>query len=390
VDARRMSSTRNRPTTGAYLAVVFLFWMAQYIFVPTLPTYVQTRTDSLAVVGMVLSMYGLWQAVIRLPLGIAADWAGRRKPFILAGMACVGLGAWIMARAGTAEGLALGRAFTGLAAGSWVLLVVAFSALFPPHEAVRASALLTLCNSLGRVLATSLTGFLNDRGGYALAFYAAIVISAAACAVMALIPESRRGPTRPSPRDVGRLVIRRDVLLPSALSAVMQYANWAISFGFLPVLAREHGASDVQISLLTTLYVALMAAGNLAASSATARIGVKRWSYACFIAMAAGILAAALAPSLAWIAVAQAAMGLAQGIGYPVFMGLSIRHVAEEQRATAMGLHQSVYAIGMFAGPALSGVLAQAIGIPAMFGVTACGCLILGALGTRWLVVRAP
>jgi MFS family permease len=41
-------------------------------------------TDNLALVGVVLAMYGLWQAIIRLPLGIAADWFGRCKPFIVA------------------------------------------------------------------------------------------------------------------------------------------------------------------------------------------------------------------------------------------------------------------------------------------------------------------
>jgi len=50
-----------------------------------------------------------------------------------------------------------------------------------------------------------------------------------------------------------------------------------------------------------------------------------------------------------------------------------------------MGLHQAVYAIGMFGGPALSGVLAEAMGIQPMFGVTAVACLILGWLGSRLL-----
>jgi MFS family permease len=67
-------------------------------------------------------------------------------------------------------------------------------------------------------------------------------------------------------------------------------------------------------------------------------------------------------------------------------MGMSIQRVADAERATAMGLHQAVYAIGMFGGPWLSGILADAIGIQPMFGVTAAACLVLGVLGTHWLV----
>jgi len=36
-------------------------------------------------------MYGLWQAFVRLPLGIAADWLGWRKPFILV---CLAMSGW--------------------------------------------------------------------------------------------------------------------------------------------------------------------------------------------------------------------------------------------------------------------------------------------------------
>ena len=57
------------------------------------------------------------------------------------------------------------------------------------------------------------------------------------------------------------------------------------------------------------------------------------------------------------------------------FMGMSIRHVDASLRTTAMGMHQSIYAIGMFSGPAVAGVIADAVGLPAMFGATAGLCL---------------
>ena len=81
-------------------------------------------------------------------------------------------------------------------------------------------------------------------------------------------------------------------------------------------------------------------------------------------------------------------MGLSQGVAYPVLMGMSIQHVADGERTTAMGLHQAVYAIGMFSGPWLSGILADGVGIQPMFGVTAFVCLVVGLTATRWLIPR--
>ncbi len=379
----RVSSRRTMIALN--VCAVFLYWMALYLYVTTLPTYVQSKSDDLTMVGVVLSMYGLWQAIIRLPVGIAADWLGRRKPFIIGGFLLTGLGAYILGTSDHINGMLVGRAITGLAAGTWVPLVALFSSFYRPEEAVKASALLTLVGSVGRVLATGVNGSLNQLGGYSLAFF--LAAAAAGLAIVVTLPshEIRRPPKRPSWASLGAIISRRDVLVPSLLSAVAQYANWAATFGFIPILASALGANDITLSILLSLNIGVYTFGNLVATSIANRIGARNLVYLGFGLLVLGVGGAAVAPSLAVIFAVQFVIGLGQGISYPVLMGLSIRHVDDAQRTTAMGLHQSVYAIGMFAGPAVSGALADAIGIRPMFGVTAAACLLLGFLGTRWL-----
>jgi MFS family permease len=374
----------RRLTIALYATAAFLYWASLYLYIPTLPTYVQSRSNSLALVGVVLSMYGLWQAIIRLPLGIAADWLGRRKPFIVGGLVLAGLGAWIMGNAEGTAGLAVGRAITGLAAGTWVPLIVIFSTLFPPDEAVRASTILTLVGSLGRLLATSVTGSLNELGGYSLAFYLAAAASVLAVLFVLPIREKPHRPQRPSVAGIGGLITRRDVLLPSLLTAITQYANYAVSFGFIPILARNLGATDITQSMLVSTHISVTMLGNLVATAIVGRIGARRLVYVSFVLLSAGIGTAALASSLPLLFVSQFCIGLSMGISYPVLMGMSIRYVRDAERTTAMGLFQSVYAIGMFGGPWVSGWLADAIGIRPMFGVTAFLCLTLGLLVNRW------
>jgi MFS family permease len=377
------AAQRRLIVASLYALAAFLYWASLYLYVPTLPKYVQDRSGGLALVGVVLAQYGLWQALIRLPLGIAADWLGWHKPFIVAGLALSGLGALAMGTAGGVGQLAVGRAITGLAAGTWVPLVVVFSGLFRPQEMLRATALLTFVGSAGRALASAVTGALNELGGYALAFYLAAGVAALAALILSSTPQPRRPPQRPSLAGIGRLVSRRDILLPSLLAAVSQYANWAATFGFIPILARQLGATDVTLSLLVSLHIGVVVAGNLAATALVARAGARRLVYASFLLLCGSLGLAALAPSLEVVFVAQFWLGLSQGLGYPVLMGLSIRHVAHANRTTAMGLHQAVYAIGMFSGPWLSGVLAEAVGIQPMFGWTGLACLVLGVALTR-------
>jgi predicted MFS family arabinose efflux permease len=281
--------------------------------------------------------------------------------------------------------LIIGRAITGLAASTWAPLVVVFSNLFPPHEAVRASALLTAVGSVGRVLAMSVTGSLNERGGYSLAFFLAAGVAVLAILVVLPTQEERRRPQRPSFTGVGSLITRPDVLLPSLLAALSQYANWSITFSFMPILARQLGATDVTQSALMSMHTAVVIVGSLLATAIVNRVGARRLVYLSFALLSAGIGGEALAPSLPLLFVSQLCIGLAQGISYPVLMGMSIQHVADAERTTAMSLHQAVYAIGMFTGPGVSGKLADAIGIRPMFGVTAFFCLALGLFVARWL-----
>ncbi|MHB1296717.1 MAG: MFS transporter [Anaerolineae bacterium] len=371
-----------------YVTAAFLYWVSLYVYMPTLPTYVESKSDNLTMVGTILSMYGLWQALIRLPLGIAADWLGRRKPFIIGGLLLAALGALMLNAAGGTTGLLIGRSITGLAAGTWVPLIVVFSALFPSHEAVRASSMLTLVSSLARLIAMGITGALSAWGGYTLAFHCGAGTALAAVVIIAASPETPRTPKRPSLGSLGVLITRRDVLVPSLLALVSQYCYWATTFTFVPILADQLGASAGWQSALSSLNIGVMSLGNLVATAVVRRTGARPMIYLGFVASCLGTAGAALSPSLGMLLAAAFVLGLSQGVSYPVLMGMSIEQVRDEQRTTAMGLHQSVYAIGMFAGPWLSGILADAMGIRPMFGVTAAAVLVLGVLGTRFLGTR--
>ncbi len=371
-----------------YASVAFLYWVSLYLYVPTLPTYIQSKSESLSLVGLVLSMYGLWQAIIRLPLGIAADWLGSRKPFILLGLALAGLGAWIMGNASGAGQLLAGRAITGLAAGAWVPLIVVFSGLFPAHQAVRASTLLTLVASIARVLATGVTGSLNELGGYSLAFFLTAGVASLAVLIVLPIPEQRRQRRQPSLAQIGKLITRKDVLLPSLLSAVSQYANWAATFGFIPILARQLGASDIVQSTLVSMSLAIVIVGNSLATAIVQRTGPQRLVHASFLLLSIGLAGVGLARSLTSLFLSQSCIGMSLGIVYPVLMGMSIERVPDGERNTAMGLHQALYAVGMFSGPWISGWLADLLDIRPMFGITACFCLAAGLLVNQRLTVK--
>lgn len=368
-----------------YGLIVILYWASLYLYTPTLPTYVASKTDDLALVGVVLSMYGLWQAIIRIPLGIMADWLGRRKPFILFGFLLSAAAAVLMGSSGNVNGILIGRAISGLAAGTWVPLVVLFNSLFEPQEAVHATSLLTLFGSIGRLFATASTGWLNGIGGYSLAFYLAAGAAGLAFILVLQIREQARPPKAPSLQVIGSLFTRGDVMLPTILATLVQYANWAAIFGFVPILAEQLGATDIIQSIIVSANVAIQIVGNAVAATLSRHIGERRLLYGTFALLAIGLIACGLARSLTILLIFQFAIGLSLGLSSPLLMGMSIRQVTEDKRTTAMGIHQSIYAFGMFGGPAISGVLSKGMGIRNTLAVTGVAVMVVGVILTSLL-----
>jgi MFS family permease len=365
---------------GLFVGAQFLYAVTHYIYSPTLPLYVQSKTEDLALVGLALSMYGLFQLVIRLPLGIVTDRVGWCKPFIVGGFALAAVGAWLMARAEGITGLMIGRALCGVAAGIFGPILVVFSGLFLPHESVQSSTILTAVGAVGIMSSTAITGILNELGGYGLAFY--VSVGAALLALVLVLPAyERRRPPQPSrPRAIVALITRRDVLVPSLLCAVLQYASTATTYGFLPILAGQMGVRDVMQGFLMSTQVGFLTLGSVLAGFAARRLGDWRVVWLGLALLAVGVVIAALAPVLWLLFLAQCLIGFAWGAAYPVVAGISIRHVADVGRNTAMGAFQMGCSLGVFTGSWVSGLVADLLGIRPMFGVTAFAILVMAAV----------
>ena len=66
--------------------------------------------------------------------------------------------------------------------------------------------------------------------------------------------------------------------------------------------------------------------------------------------------------------------GVGRGLLQTVLMSLCVQSMPQALRATAMGVYQATYALGMFAGPLVTGVLADIMGLAPAFYVAAGTC----------------
>jgi MFS family permease len=78
----------------------------------------------------------------------------------------------------------------------------------------------------------------------------------------------------------------------------------------------------------------------------------------------------------------QIVHGIGRGIAYSILMGFVLRLVSSDERATAMGIFQSIYSIGIFTGPIVGGWVGSFWGVDGIFIVS--GVITLMVIPLLW------
>jgi MFS family permease len=350
--------------------IILLFWMSLYVYVPVLPVYAaDEKGASLKIVGLIVASYGLSQLLLRVPCGFWSDRLRKRKPFVALGLAlsiASGLG---LALAPTPLLLIMFRTIAGAAAGTWTVLTVWFASFFPPQKAVKAIGFAAFLNGLGTVLASGWGGGIAERYGWLAPFYVAAAIAAVGLIILPLAGDRRDGESVSAVArlEPGDSVLTGTLLTVSLAAAVGQFATYATTYGFIPIFAKGLGASPAQLGWLTSA----MQIANVLASMGVGLFITSRSEVPLALVGLIGVGGATLwvltVHSIPALYLTRVIHGLGLGLSFPILMGLAIKQVPGGQRALAMGIFQAVYALGMFAGPALSGWIAETRGIPMVF-----------------------
>ncbi len=370
VEGTRSTTDHTFPekrTIRAYYVGMFLYWGALYVYSPILSVYAQSLGASFTTVGMVVGAYGFVQMWLRIPLGIWSDRLGRRLPFLYAGhffnlVGCLGL-----AMAPTPMYLIVFRGVLGISAATWVAFTVLFASYFPANQSPKAMGVITAINGISLITVNGLGGQIAQMWGMGATFYAGAVLAAIGLIATVPIKEHRTHREPPTFRQIWRIITHPALMLVASITALNHYAFWATTFGFVPVYAADLGASKLTLGIIG---VAALVPYTLTAPMNhrfAARLGENRAVFIGILVMAVTMFVVPLINNIPLLAISQGASGFGRGLVYPLLMGLSIREISGEDRATAMGVYQAVYAIGMFLGPTTAGAVADAVGLSGAF-----------------------
>ncbi len=376
-----ISQSSDRKYIILFSIVTFFFWASLYLYMPILPVYAQSIGASLTMVGAIVSAYAIPQMLFRIPVGMLFDAISRRKFLIAGGLLMNSLGALGMGLAPGALLLFLARGVTGIGAAMWVTFTVYFAAYYPMEGMKKAIGIINFIQGAALVITTYCGGIIAEAGGYKYTFFGAALLGVVAMAALLPTREPAIRPVKQSARQSFLFVAGCPLLLVVSFMGVLaQFANWAGLFGFIPVYGAQIGASSADLGIIT-----MLALGASAVAALTVIPLVKRRGNSFTIMLGAVLMGSAIAitPLLHQVSLLQGLMviyGLGRGILGTILMSLSIQAVDPQQRATAMGIYQAVYAVGMFLGPFVSGSLADNFGIATVFYLSAFFCLVVAGM----------
>ena len=342
--------------------------------------------DDPAKVGLAMGIYGLTQALLQIPFGLASDRLGRKR-VIVVGLGVFALGSFLAAAAPDLNWLLAGRALQG--AGAISAAVTALLA-DQTRDEVRTKAMALVGGSIGLMFAVSLVlaPALNARIGLgALCVRTGVLALAGLAMVLWLVP----------PEPLLHKHMARGDMLGLNFGVFVLHAVQLSMWVAVPALLVQAGllkALHWQVYLPAVLASFVVMGGTL--------FPLERRGHLRAVLLAAIALLALV--QLGFLGVAMASGGAAPslwmlgGLLLLFFCSFNVLEASQpslvsrlahaSNRGAALGLYNTSQSLGLFAGGALGGALLKWGGAQGLFVATTALSLIWLAVAWRLMPVQ--
>ena len=382
----RMSPTEVR--AGVSLAAIFgLRMLGLFLILPVFAVHAPSLAggDNLTLVGIALGAYGLAQAFLQIPFGMASDRWGR-KPLIIVGLVVFAAGSFVAASANDIHMVIAGRILQGAGAISSVVTALAADLTRAEH---RTKTMAMIGSMIGAAFAFSMVAapLLYDVIGMGGLFSITGVLSIAAIGVvLGAVPEPHLRGHRVA--GTPRVRMRDAVLHPELLRLNFGiFALHLVQMAMFVVVPTALVASGVPVAAHWKIYLpvvllsfVLMVPPILVADRRRLHKPVMLGAIALMLVVQ--VLFAAWHASLAGMVALLIGFFAAFNVLEALLPSLVSRIAPERARGTALGVYNTAQTLGLFAGGLAGGVLAGHFGAAAVYIVGATAML-------AWLAAAA-
>lgn len=350
------------------IAIVVLFWFAQYVYVPFQTPYLIGMQVSSSMVGIIIGIYGFSQMALRMPIGIMADKNGHHKFFIIVGVASSALASIFRIFLSPEIGFFIGNILSGLASAMWISFMVLYASYFTKENLQKAMGLIIAANNIGVLGGFVISTLLYNYLGMNFLCLLSVCSGVPAILLSFLIKETRSEATTLKVSSLIKVYVDKRLIFFALIALVQQGILMATCMSFTTQVAHELNATSIQIGLLSIVYiVSAVIFSYFSASVFAQRYSSKFWIATIMFCLAIYCFIVPNVQSPNLLILAQILAGMSTGIIFSFATSEAMKNVPVEKRSTAMGYYQAIYAVGMTVVPMFSGIISESYGLDKLF-----------------------
>lgn len=385
ISSEKMTPAELRATLS--LASIYgLRMLGMFLILPIFAIYASTLPDkpSGLMVGLALGAYGLTQALLQLPFGMASDKYGR-KPMIYIGLGIFAVGSMVAALAMNIEGVIIGRAIQGAGAVSAVVTALVADLTRDEH---RTKAMATIGGTIGIAFAFSLVAgpILNEWMGVPGIFFLTGILTLAAIAVVKfVVPDPvhshYHSDASAAPAKL-KDVLKNPQLLRLNYGIFALHAAQMAMFVVVPFAINQ--TSDMDVNQHWKIYLPVVLAAFVLMVPAIIYAEKQSKMKQVFVAAVAVMLLAQIMFAVSilyfWGIVASLTIYfIAFNLLEASLPSLISKIAPAAAKGTAMGVYNTSQSLGIFVGGAVGGYLSHVYGFASVF-------IFCGVMMVLWLL----
>ncbi len=374
-------------------AAEFCFALSMSVVDPFLPVYIAAFGVSYALIGLVMSAFGLTRVFVEIPGGMLADRLGQRT-LLFMGFA-LALGSHLLAGVANSYVELMGsRMIVGVgSAFSMTAGLMYIGELAPPAQRQRNIARYQSTFSMGGILGPTVGGFLSDLLGLRMLFFIAAALTGLGM-VLVFALRIAKAPTSTEARvptaQLSGIVRDPIVLVLCAATFLTFFLFSSIRGTMIPLYGTTVlTLTSTQIGVvfsITSAVIVLVLIGLV--PRLEARLTGPRLLVISLTLSAVAVAALSVASDFLGLALMAVPLGVGFGLLQPTPFAMAMDRSAPETRGLTVGLLRTTGDLGIIVGPLLVGGLLD-LGHPVLVFYVVAAIIALFAFLTWWIFQRS-
>ena len=315
-------------------------------------------------VGLVVGFYGAVPLFTRIFIGLFSDKIGKFKPMIIVGCATAALASVVRLAYPTGMGFLWANIISGFSSSMWMCFILFHTKTLTKENLQRGMGYVMASCNLG-----ILGGFFASATLYeSYGMFLMCLLSVCTGSIALLISLTLKEPTEhrlqsPKVSDLLHVVFNKRLWFFAVIGMIQQGILMATAMSFSNEVAHSLGAQPWQVGIMTmTMSASYVASCYISSTHLAIRIGPGILMTATQLCMGLYCVLMVNLDSVYALIPVQILLGSTGGLVFSWCSAEALSQIESYRRSTALGIFQSLFAIGMTMVPIIAGYLFEQSG----------------------------